>query len=282
MTLAEVGGAAFHLVRVLAALYVAAGILLLLVRNRITFPAPREVTPEPARYGMPDGAKVVIPTPDGARLVCWYLPPREVSAGPAPAVVWFHGNGETVGALAPLLREFRPARAALLVATYRGYGESSGRPTPALLERDTEALWRWLTARAEVDPARIVVYGRSVGTGPATFLAATHPVAGLILESGFTSLRALARVHYPIFPSVLAGRRFDNLRRIAEVRAPVLFIHGDADRLIPIGMGRALAARAGQVRDFWVIPGADHNETYLRGGDEYVRRFAAFVEGVTR
>ena len=133
------------------------------------------------------------------------------SGGRAGAVIWFHGNGETIGGLAAILREFRPERAALLALDYRGYGESSGRATVAGAKRDAEAAWAFLAARPDVDSAKIVVYGRSVGSGPAIFLAAERPAAGLVLESAFTSLRALARVHYPIFPSVIAGFGFENL-----------------------------------------------------------------------
>jgi hypothetical protein len=219
---------------------------------------------------------VSVRTADGERLAAWYLPPRGQS-GKAGAVLWFHGNGETVGGLAPVIRELRPAHAALLVVEYRGYGESSGTPTVANALADADAAWEWLAARPDVDPSRIVVYGRSVGSGPALHLGATHPIAGLVLESAFTSLRAMARAHYPIFPSALAGPGFDNLAAIALVRAPVLFMHGDADRTVPIAMGREMAAALPGSSEFWVIRGAGHNETYDTGGNEYARRFGEFV-----
>ncbi len=263
-------------VLVAAATYVAVCLLMLAARRRLIFPGGGDATGEPARFGLADGRRVEVPTADGERLAGWYLPPRD-SSGRSGAVLWLHGNAETVEALAPVLREFRPSRAALLALEYRGYGGSTGRATPEGVARDAEAGFDWLAARAEVDPARIVVYGRSVGSGPAVHVAAARPVAGLILESAFTSLRAMARRHFPFVPPVLAGGAFDNLALVSSVRSPILFIHGEADDLVPPAMGRALADRAGAKAEWWGIPGAGHNETYDVGDDAYARRFRDFV-----
>jgi fermentation-respiration switch protein FrsA (DUF1100 family) len=253
--------------------------LMYLARDRLVFPIRGGTTGVPARYGMPDGERVTITTPDGERLAAWYLPPCGGGGSPKPgAVLWFHGNGETIGDLAPVIRELRPEHAALLIVEFRDYGESSGSPTVANTTRDAEAAWDWLAARSDIDPSRIVVYGRSVGTGPAVHLAATRKVAGIILESTFTSLRAMARYHYRIFPSVLAGSGFDNLAAASRVRAPALLIHGASDRLVPIAMARMVAAALAGPVEFWTIPGAGHNDTYNVGGDEYARRFKTFVD----
>jgi len=264
----------------LAALYGAACLLLLLLRDRMIFPVRGEPTGAPADYGLPDGRAVTIETPDGERLAAWYLPPRD-GAAPAGAVLWFHGNAEWVSGFAWLVRELRPARAALLVVEYRGYGSSTGRATVAGITRDALVAWDWLAARPEVDAARIVVYGRSIGSGPALHAAAERPVAGVIVESGFTSLRGLARRHYPVFPSALAGAGFDNLAAIGRVRAPVLLVAAERDGIVPAAMGRDLAAAAGGPAELWVVPDADHNTVWELGADAYAARFHAFVERVT-
>ena len=261
----------------LAALaYVGLCLLVVLARNRLVFAARGARTGDPRQSGIADGERVVIPTSDGERLVAWYLP-SQGTARPSGAVIWFHGNAETVAGLAPLLRELRPARAALLAVEYRGYAGSTGRTTVAGSLLDAEAAWDWLAARPDVDTTRIVVYGRSVGSGPAAYLAAHRPAAGLILESAFTSLRAMARVHYPMFPSAIAGPGFDNLAAIATATCPVLLIRGELDRTVPPWMADSLAARAGARAEVWTIPGADHNDTIDMGGEEYLRRFSAFL-----
>lgn len=261
--------------------YLAFGFLLVLARHRLIFPASRDRVPEPSRYGMSDGERVTVPMDDGTPLVGWYLPPRDSTGGRAPALLWFHGNGETIGGIAPVLREFRPRRAALLALNFRGYGESGGRSTVAALERDAVTTYRWLAARPEVDPARIVVYGRSVGSGPAAYVAASEPVAGLILESAFTTLGKMAGRAFPFFPTSLLPLGFDNAARLARVRAPVLLIHGDADEIVPFRMRGELEAAAGGPVETWTIRGAGHNESYDEGGEGYVRRVHRFIDRVT-
>lgn len=271
---------ALRLLLLPAALYAAACILLFLLRDRMIFPVRGEPTGTPAEFGIPDGQAVTIETPDGERLAAWYLPPRD-SVTPAGAVLWFHGNAEWVSGFSWLVRALRPARAAMLVVEYRGYGSSTGRPGVAGIARDALVAWDWLAARSDVDPARIVVYGRSIGSGPALHVAAERPVAGVIVESGFTSVRGLARRHYPIFPSVLAGSGFDNLRAIARVRAPTLLVAGERDGIVPADMGRALREAAGGPTELWIVPDADHNTVWEVAGEAYAERFQTFVARVT-
>ena len=267
-----------RLLLIAASTYVVVCLLVFVARNRLVFVLRGGPTGRPAEFGIADGRAVSIPTSDGQILSAWWLPAAPASAGPAPVLIWFHGNAETVAALAPLLREFRPPGVAVLAVDYRGYGASTGSPTTANTAHDAWEIWYWLTQQPGVDTARILVYGRSIGTGPAVHLASSRPVAGLIIESAFTSLRALARRHYPLFPAFLAPRQFDNLDAIALVQSPILVIHGAQDGIIPTDMGRALADRAGARAELWLIAGADHNDTYDRGGDEYLRRFRQFFD----
>jgi len=264
-----------------AILYGAACVFLLLSRNRIVFPQRGGPAGGPQRFGFAGGESVAIATADGARLAGWLLPPPQPTPKPWTVLLWFHGNGETVAGLAPVLRAFQHPHAALLALDYRGYGASTGNPTVANAAHDADAAIAWLRAHLDVFPDHIVVYGRSVGSGPAVHVAATHHVAGLVLESAFTSLPGMARAHFKIFPSFLAGAGFDNLGTIARVACPVLFVHGDRDRTIPIAMGRALAKRAPLVHEFWVIPRADHNDTYGLGGEAYAKRVRQFTERAT-
>ena len=268
-------------VTLVAVAYVAACVLLYLSRNRVVFPMRGGPAGHPQRYGFPNGESVTITTADGARLTGWLLPPPEPTPKPWTVLLWFHGNGETVAGLASVLRAFQHPHAALLALDYRGYGASTGTPTPANAVQDAEAAIAWLRAHHDVFPDHIVIYGRSVGTGPAIQVAAVHHVAGLVLESAFTSLPAMARVHFRIFPPFLAGAGFDNLNAIARAACPVLFVHGDQDGTIPIAMGRALAKRAPLVNEFWVIARAGHNDTYALGGDAYAKRVRLFVERAT-
>ncbi|MEX2155718.1 MAG: alpha/beta hydrolase [Gemmatimonadales bacterium] len=267
----------------LPALYLLILVLLWTLQERITFPAPRDALPDPERaLGPGAGEKVELTMQDGTKLLGWFLPPK-VPAGrgaPAPGVLWFYGNGETIGAIWPVIRDFRPPQAALLVLDYPGYGASGGRATEAGIYEAGALAYQALASRPEVDRERIYVYGRSLGSAVATRTAADHDVAGLILESPFTSARGMAARHYRIFPLFLVRLQLDNVAMIPRVRCPVLVFHGTADRLVPIEMGRrvAEAARAGGATvELVMIEGAGHNETYDVGGKAYRDKLAGFV-----
>ena len=195
----------------------------------------------------------------------------------SPGLLWFYGNGENVAAIWPIVRAFQPPRTAVLVLDYPGYGGSSGRATEPALYAAAEAAYAALAARPEVDPHRIYVYGRSLGSAVATWTAAHHEVAGLILESPFMSAAAMAHYHYRLFPRLILRLSLDNLSTIKRVRCPILVFHGDVDRLVPTSMGQAVAAAAGGPVEVVLIHGAGHNDTYDRGGREYRDKLWKFV-----
>src|SRR5438034_518937 len=126
---------------------------------------------------------------------------------------------------------------------------------------------------------RIHLYGRSLGTAVASYTAARHPVAGLILESPFTSAAAMARHLYPFLPRLGLRLSLDNLGHVRLVRCPVLLLHGTADRLAPTAMGMAVAAAAASPVEVVLIHGAGHNDTYDVGGREYRDKLWGFVAG---
>jgi fermentation-respiration switch protein FrsA (DUF1100 family) len=275
----------------LPALYLVILVLLWAFQDRISFPAPRAGLPDPQEV-LGYGERIELTMRDGTKLVGWYLPPedgegRRKAAGaladvrrpppPSAALLWFYGNGETIAAIWPVIREFRPPHAALLVVDYPGYGASGGRATEAGLYEAGALAYQALASRPEVDRKRIYVYGRSLGSAVATRTAADHDAAGLILESPFTSARGMAALHYRIFPLFLVHLQLDNLETIQRVRCPVLVFHGTADRLVPMEMGRRVAAAAPGPVEFVMIEGAGHNETYDMGSKAYRDKLASFV-----
>src|SRR2546426_8621352 len=174
--------------RIIVGLGLAYPLLLLLAwlfQDRLAFPAPRASLPDPKRVGVENGEGVGVVSGDGTKLLGWYLAPGGAlrPSAPFPALLWFYGNGETVAAIWPIVREFQPPGTAVLVLDYPGYGASGGRATEAALYAAADAAYGALASRPEVDPRRIYVYGRSLGSAVASHTAAHHPVAGLILES---------------------------------------------------------------------------------------------------
>ncbi|HSD31059.1 MAG TPA: alpha/beta fold hydrolase [Gemmatimonadales bacterium] len=250
--------------------------LLWLIQSRLAFPAPRAPLPDPVRAGLPDAEPLTLAMRDGTRLAGWYLPPGPSS--PFPALLWFYGNSETIAAIAPVLRDFRPPGTAVLIVDYPGYGASEGRASEPGLYEAAELAYDTLLERPGIDPARVFVYGRSLGSAVAAHVASTRTPAGLVLESPFTSARDMARRHYPLFPAALLRVRLDNLAALSRVRCPVLVIHGTADRLVPIDMGHRLAAAAPGGVEFVTIAGAGHNDSYGLGGRAYRERVWEFLK----
>ena len=269
--------AALKIIAVLVVLYALGVFLAWRFQDRVAFPAPRGALPAPAAVGIPDGELVEVTTQDGVTLRGWYLPPNPAPAeGKAPGLLWFYGNMETIGGIAPVLREFRPPGIGMLVLDYRGYGQSGGRPTERGVYRDADAAWAYITSRPEIDDTRVAVYGRSIGSAVALYLATEQPVSAVVLESAFTSGRDMAEEHYAPVPSVLVELELDNVSRARELTVPLLVFHGSDDWIAPLPMGRAVA-EAGRAEEFVVIDGAGHNDTYLEGGEEYRRRMHEFL-----
>ena len=269
------------IVAVVAGIYLAILVVLWSMQERITFPAPKAPLPDPAQT-IGYGERIELTMKDGTPLVGWYLPPLAAAAPRRPfaALLWFYGNGETIAAIWPVIRDFRPPQAGLLVVDYPGYGGSGGRTTEGGLYEAADLAYEFLVQRTEVDRDRIYVYGRSLGSAVATHVAEKHKVAGMILESPFTSARAMAARYYKIFPRALVRLRLDNLARIRRIDCPTLIFHGNADMLVPIEMGKELAAAAGgRPVEFVMIEGSAHNDTYEMGGAKYRDRLAAFVGG---
>src|SRR6266513_5099859 len=282
----------------LALAYVVLVILAWRFQERLAFPAPRAPLPDPQRVGVANGERVRLVSSDGTNLVGWYLKP-EVGGGrgrlgeavphrsnlpqpppTSPGLLWFYGNGETIAAIWPIVREFQPPGTALLVLDYPGYGGSGGRATEAALYAAAEAGYTMLATRPGVDPHRIFVYGRSLGSAVAIYTAAHRPVAGLILESPFTSAAAMAKHHYRLVPRFLLHLSLDNLTTVKLVRCPILLFHGDADRLVPGAMGMAVAAAAPGPVEVVLLHGSGHNDTYEIGGRAYRDKMWAFITGL--
>jgi uncharacterized protein len=261
----------------LAGVYIVLSVVLWALQEKITFPAPRAPLPDP-RTTIGSGERVELRMKDGTLLVGWYLPPLRRPSPPFAALLWFYGNGENIAAIWPIIRDFRPPNAALLVLDYPGYGASGGTATEAGMYEAADLAYNALITRPEIDRRRVYVYGRSLGSAAATHTASTHEVAGLILESPFTSARGMAAQHYRIFPRFLVRLGLDNIGRIQRIHCPILIFHGTADMLVPIKMGRDVAAAAGGPVEFVMIEGAGHNDTYDMGGRAYKEKLAAFVK----
>ncbi len=206
---------------------------------------------------------------DGTRLRGWIV---KGAATGAPTVIYFGGNAEEVSWT--LADAHWPHGWTIVGLNYRGYGTSEGTPGERALSADALAIYDAVTSRDDVDPRRIIVFGRSLGTAIAVHLAAERPVAGAILVSPYDSLTAIGKKHYPWLPvSWLLRHRFDALADAKRNEMPLLAIVGGSDSIIPPERSRALFDAWAGPKTWQLVPGADHNELGSGG---------AFWESVTR
>jgi fermentation-respiration switch protein FrsA (DUF1100 family) len=212
---------------------------------------------------------------DGTKLFGWYV---EAQAD-RPVILWCHGNAGNIINRLENLRELYRIGLSVFIFDYRGYGRSQGKPSEEGLYQDALGAYDYLTRTRMIRPERIVVFGRSLGAAVAGEVAVQKPAAGLILESAFPSIGAVAKFHYGGVPvHWLLGANFALIDRLPQLSLPKLIIHGEKDDIIPLELGRQVFEAAKPPKSFYVIEGADHNNTYQVGGMTYFRRWAEFVQ----
>lgn len=246
------------LVAGLAALYSAVVGALYLFQRDLLF-LPDTSRPVAERVAVPGLNEVTLTTADGLALLAWHVP---APAG-RPTILYVHGNGGHIGYRADRAAALSAAGYGILLVEYRGYGGNPGAPSEEGFHADAEAGLAFLRGQG-VMPGRVVLYGESLGSAVAVRLAAATagrgaPVGAIILEAPFTSIADVAQHHYPFVPArPLVKDRFDAASRVASAKAPLLVLHGERDRVVPIAFGRALFEAASEPKRGWFPLSADH------------------------
>lgn len=255
-----------------------AGCVYLEVREReLVYRAVRSDVRTPASAGLAfDDLWLNVARSDGPgdeRIHAWWVPARAA----APTMLYLHGVRWSLGNNVFRIARWHELGFNVLAVDYRGFGASDGDlPSEANVYADARAAWAEVQRR-EPRPEQRFIYGHSLGAAVALDLAAsTDAAAGVIADSGFTTLAdVIAENYFPAGP--LLTQRFDALSRVPGLKMPAMFIHGTADRLVPATMSRRLYAAATQPKRLLMIEGASHSnyigiglEEYRRGVDEFV------------
>ncbi|WP_460194174.1 alpha/beta hydrolase [Thermosynechococcus sp. FA-CM-4201] len=214
----------------------------------------------------------LIPVGQGDRLAVRYVANPDAHF----TLLFSHGNGEDLGMVEPFLQTLRQWGFSVLAYDYRGYGLSSGRPSERHAYADALAAYTYLIEELRVPPERVILYGRSLGGGVATELATQVAIAGLVLESTFTSIFRVV-VPFPLFPF----DRFINRDKLPQVKVPLLILHGTADSIVPFRHGQHLFAIAREPKFSLWVEGADHNDVVEVAGDRLrtaLEEFATFLK----
>ncbi|MCA9735759.1 MAG: alpha/beta hydrolase [Deferribacteres bacterium] len=209
------------------------------------------------------------------KIHAWYFQVQN----PQATIFFLHGNAGNVADRIPFFHLLQQKiHVNIFAIDYRGYGKSSGTPTEKGVYKDAEYAWRYLVEELHLHPEDVIIWGRSLGGAVAVDLAAKENAAGLILESTFSSGKDMAKRMFGFLPIwIFSGIQFDSANKITSITYPKLFLHGDADNIVPFELGRKLYDCAAQPKEFIKIAGAEHNDTYIVGGSSYWHIIHSFI-----
>jgi pimeloyl-ACP methyl ester carboxylesterase len=197
-------------------------------------------------------------------------------------VLLSHGNGGNISVRPKLIEALLSQHLSVFIYDYCGYGKSAGQPDVENICGAALSAYAYLVKERGYKPNQIVLYGESLGAAVSTYLASREPIAALILQSGFTSLRSIAIEKFAwlgVYPDWLFPKPpLDTLQTLPGIKVPVLIIHGGQDSLVPIHHGEALFAAANQPKFLLAIPDAHHSDFYEFWRPDVERAFAKLIE----
>ncbi len=228
---------------------------------------------DPARHGLPCRDEWFESEP-GVRLHGWWIRHPD----PRATVLYCHGNAGSLADRIDVFRHLRRLEVEIFAFDYRGYGRSAAEsPSEKGLFRDARGAHAHLTGELGADPQRVILFGHSLGGAVAIDAALDCPVAGLVVQSSFTDLRAMARHAFSRVPMYLiTHNQFRSIAKVGRLAMPKLFLHGTADAKVPFAMGERLYAAAAGPKAWLPVAGAEHNDLHVHGGTSYFRSLARF------
>ncbi len=234
-------------------LYAIAAVVMYAAQRRFMY-FPEPVRTSPAAAGLADVAETSLSTPDGEKLIAWY---GKAQPG-QPTILYFHGNGGSLALRSETMAKYLKHGRGMFMLAYRGFSGSTGSPTEAANVADAKLAYDTLV-KDGVRPEDIILYGESLGSGVAVQVAREKKVAGVILDSPYTSILELASAQFPWLPvSLLLQDRYESIKYIRDVHVPIFILHGEADDVVPVEMGRRLFAAANEPKEIKTIPGGGH------------------------
>ncbi len=192
-------------------------------------------------------------------------------------LIFCHGNGGNISHRLELIDIYYKAGLNVFIFDYRGYGKSEGKPSEKGTYKDANAVWEFLTHKKGFKPENIIVLGRSLGGGVATYIAFKNNPKALILDSTFTSIPDMAKKVLPLFPAGLFPiYQYNNIKRIKIIKCPVLILHSLDDKLIPFKMGQELFENASEPKMFIELKGT-HDDSFLVSANKYKKGLSDFL-----
>jgi len=249
----------FQIVGSIAFVYILLCVMMYVMqRSMMYITSPQK--PSLTESGVKGMEEISVTTEDGLELFGWYkapFPPEK------PTIVWLHGNASNVALTTAQAFAYLKAGYGLLAVEYRGYAGNPGRPSEEGLYKDSRAFIEWLKSRGTKEN-NIILYGESIGSGPALQMAMEYPALNtIILQSPFTTMIEAVRKHYPYMPNKwLVKDKYDNFSKIDKIKAPLIVVQGTEDFIIPYSHGVKLYEAAPEPKSLITIEGGGHNDMY--------------------
>jgi len=222
--------------------------------------------------------EVYIPLKSGKKLHCWYYK----VANATKTILFSHGNAGNLSSRNSILNLLTKTGASVFIYDYEGFGKSEGLPSIDGICENGLAVYDYLVEKEGIKPENLVVYGESLGTGVAMYLADEKPVSAVILQSGFSSLRTIAQESYPTlraYPSFLfPAQQLDTLTLAKKAHPPLLIIHGSLDRVVPYSHAERLYKEAIEPKQLLTLPKSGHTDICSTAPHEFLKAVVEFME----
>jgi len=256
-------------------LYIGVVFIMWAMQSRLVYYPTREIHADPGIAGLAFD-EVSLETADGETLHGWFVPTDPTQ----PAILFLHGNAGNVSHRIDSLSLLQELNANVLLIDYRGYGQSTGKPSEQGTYADADAAWHYLTSVRGFDASSVIIFGRSLGGAVAAWLASQQNAGALVLESTFTSIADLGAESYRWLPvRSLTRIHYDTQSRLRQITTPGVVLHSKNDDIISFEHGKKLFAAAKNPVEFVPLIG-DHNTGFLSSGQIYVNAWERVLQRV--
>ena len=257
---------------ILASVWILFSLVLYFLQPQFIYFPQSEIDYTPDMVGL-DYEDINIQTEDNVSLNAWFLPVK----GTTRTLLFFHGNAGNISHRLESLKLFHRMGLSVFIIDYRGYGRSQGTPNEQGTYLDAKAAWQYLTEVRAIADDEIIIFGRSLGGGIASWLASQHTPRLLILESSFTSIADMGNHYYPYLPTqLLTLIKYASIDRIENIYCPILISHSQSDEVVPYKFGRQLFEKANTPKVFMELQGG-HNDGFIVSGQSYIDGIEKFI-----
>lgn len=242
-------------------------------KNSVFFPI-KEIEKYPSDWGL-EFDNVYFYTSDNVKINGWFIGKPDAES----TFLYLHGNGGNISHRIEKASIFHELGVNIFMIDYRGYGQSRGSPSESGVYKDAVAAYKYLTNQKNIKSEDIIIFGESLGSAVAIDLASRKPVAAIVLEGAFSSVKDISKSLYPVLPSFMFSNMFDSLSKIDNVEFPKLFIHSKNDEIIPYKLARKLYRKASPPKEFLDITGG-HNTAFIDSKPKFRNGIKMFVESL--